>query len=87
MIWEKTGEADKSMHVSKQHQNHGGNKGWLVCCHHNLLQTELPAHENLIESILNTFGLLSPAFSKEKACTGWGILVGWMVCTNKNQKQ
>ena len=48
MIWEKRGEADKFMHVSKQHQSHGGNKGWLVCCHHNLLQTELPAHENLI---------------------------------------
>ena len=40
MIWEKRGEADKCMHVSKQHQSHGGNKGWLVYCHHNLLQTE-----------------------------------------------
>ena len=48
MIWEKRGEADKFMHVSKQHQNHGKSKGWLAFCHHNLLQTELPAHKNLI---------------------------------------
>ena len=47
MILGKRGEADKFMHVSKQHQSHGGSKGWLVGCHHNLLQTELPAHENL----------------------------------------
>ena len=33
---------------SKQHQSHGENKGWLVCCHHNLLQTELSAQEKLI---------------------------------------
>ena len=54
-------------YYSKQHQSHGGNKGWLVCYHHNLLQTELSAQENLILSILINFGLSSPALSKEKA--------------------